>query len=989
MLFILNREQEIIGTLTNNLPKALPYYNDVFKETLSNGYYSYQFETLGNHEDSVLLQTENMILRRKINSNEYYMLAIKEVNDSNVEGQVIRTVICESLAVTELIGAAVAPHEQVNQPAWTIIDFILRWTPSGMHWNFWQIGYVEDLEQRATFKWNRHSNKMEALQAAANALEMELEFLVTIEENIITSRIVNIYKARGNQVARPRFAYQENLLGASRQEDTRMNFTGVIPFGRDGLTLQNITNEEVEEITNQDEDVYLSGDRMTLNSRKAFERFSRGKVGTSFVINDTTSETTQELLKNAYRILQTVREPQNTYTVQTILLQQLEGYQHRTVQIGDLVTVIDKSYKPALVIAARIVELKLSETNPKSSEAVLGHHAILFSTDRNDIIRLQEAIREREIYWNNRVDHLEERVDEIDIGDFDFDNQTISERNLLHRSGSNWQSLSKWKWSEDAVRSGIVNEISEEDEEEIDDEIVIPMEQADYGLTNNGNIFFRNRGKSHFMRIPLTRTIFMNYYKNFILQMRARSNVSGQISFHFITDEGSQLGDSFIFNMDAGEVGEISDFNVVDATISGLREEEEAENENITGGEDIGGEEIETGGIVLDTNYLEIRTHNMPADSYIEFDWLQLVLGDQVPLNWSPAPEDLIVDIDDLELRLGNAELSLRPDRIITTVQESTELNSHFATNEGLVSTKEYMQNRFETEREITDQSVSTSLESANQFTNERISQVEQTAYMINNNFRLAGGVNLIRNSIGFSGFDFWETPHGRAPITISKFPESEAGQSNGFSFLSPSIDGRMVQVVNVNIGTPYTLSWRIRKFNTGNFTVSAKALLPDNEVAILGKYDDENRIEDIGGSTISEWTEESITFIATTNSIVIDIKSGCNALVDMTSLKLNIGTTSFTWTMHPQEIYSTDVRMDINGIRVQNNTENTYTIMTPREFAGYYTGGATPVRVFSMDRNEFQMNRSVVNDGIKMGNIEARQFNSATFNGWVFLPSI
>jgi hypothetical protein len=64
-----------------------------------------------------------------------------------------------------------------------------------------------------------------------------------------------------------------------------------------------------------------------------------------------------------------------TYRLDVVSLEELTGYEHEKVRLGDLVRVIDREFKPELVVSARVVELERDILDPANTKVVLGSFA--------------------------------------------------------------------------------------------------------------------------------------------------------------------------------------------------------------------------------------------------------------------------------------------------------------------------------------------------------------------------------------------------------------------------------------------------------------------------------------------------------------------------------------------------------------------------------------------------------------------------------------
>ena len=83
----------------------------------------------------------------------------------------------------------------------------------------------------------------------------------------------------------------------------------------------------------------------------------------------------EELLLATWDYLQTINKPRTTYELDVISLEELTGYKHEAVRIGDTVRVIDREFTPELVVSARIIEIDRDLLQPQNTKVVLGSFA--------------------------------------------------------------------------------------------------------------------------------------------------------------------------------------------------------------------------------------------------------------------------------------------------------------------------------------------------------------------------------------------------------------------------------------------------------------------------------------------------------------------------------------------------------------------------------------------------------------------------------------
>ena len=123
MLIILNKKQEAVGILDNNVPQACPYFNDVHTENIESNLSTFQFEIIGGHPSASLLQVEGFVIYSDYD-NKQHLFSIKEIVDSRNE-TLIKRIYCEHTAVDELIVNIVRPIQMKSYSIQQAIDIAL------------------------------------------------------------------------------------------------------------------------------------------------------------------------------------------------------------------------------------------------------------------------------------------------------------------------------------------------------------------------------------------------------------------------------------------------------------------------------------------------------------------------------------------------------------------------------------------------------------------------------------------------------------------------------------------------------------------------------------------------------------------------------------------------------------------------------------------------------------------------------------------------
>lgn len=362
--------------------------------------------------------------------------------------------------------------------------------------------------------------------------------------------------------------------------------------------------------------------------------------------------------------------------------------------------------------------------------------------------------------------------------------------------------------------------------------------------------------------------------------------------------------------------------------------------------------------------------------------------------DWTVAPEDNNEQIYLIEDRLATAEQVFENDGIVTTVMESTTFSDVIGKKAdaeaiGDLATKEELGTALEGVGTTIDEKILDI-----DFTPyARSSDVKQTVDDLTISISKGGGINLIRNSIGYGGMNSWDIE--TTPLMAVRNDDLKAsGITNAF-YSAVNDSGKISQDINVFAGQAYTLSAFIRK--VGDDVADAEAT-----IAI---YDDGVRITDIGlGNSLGPsngFERFYVTYTPISNNITIEIHAGSKVDATFTGIMLNLGYVPFEWTTATGEMYNTNVKVDMNGLQVnqiENGVETGRTVMTPTKFAGYRDVDSNGVidetknskdEVFRMDEDEFVMKKAVAREEITMGSIKLIKVEKGGNTGWAFVPIV
>lgn len=256
-------------------------------------------------------------------------------------------------------------------------------------------------------------------------------------------------------------------------------------------------------------------------------------------------------------------------------------------------------------------------------------------------------------------------------------------------------------------------------------------------------------------------------------------------------------------------------------------------------------------------------------------------------------------------------------------------------------------------------------------------SEVEQTAEALDFKFSSSGGVNLLKNSVGYSGSDFWTMKtdldsYGRPSgifDTIQGGELDERGVGSGFM-----LDGVSLKQSISNLPQFHTLSFQVKKGSAGSGYVKIS-------------YDDRTEVVNFPVGTVYDYDKFQVIVEVESNAIEVELYGSGGSGIIFTGVMLNVGNVPLQWQHSAGELYNTNVLMDLNGIKVIASNYEGYTAITPEEFAGYAEVDGEMTRVFTLNKDVTEMSKVKVDKEISMSPIKIVPVKSSQYQGWAFVP--
>lgn len=263
------------------------------------------------------------------------------------------------------------------------------WKSEGPHsfeWYFnkivdstpWKLGVNQLAGLERTLTYEGRDTGLGRLLSILTAFDhAECKMGVSFTANRPCDFVVNVYKTIGADRSDVQIVYNHELNDITKKESRAQFVTALCgvggtvtpPEGQETAEQENVDFADLE--YNKDGLVTTKGDKF-LRAVDANKRFNPGQTSyiESYYMYDTQSAS--ELLNRTITQLKTYSEPQYTYTADVKVIDS-------TLEIGDMVTIIDHDYNPALYLSARVAKLEKSYTDPSQNTIEFCNYKLLNS----------------------------------------------------------------------------------------------------------------------------------------------------------------------------------------------------------------------------------------------------------------------------------------------------------------------------------------------------------------------------------------------------------------------------------------------------------------------------------------------------------------------------------------------------------------------------------------------------------------------------------
>lgn len=381
---VLNPHDRVLAFLDNTHRNSMHYWNDELHEYLQGTANTYAFTVSSKHEDAAYIVEGNKVAF-VYNGKDYYLNIVHVEKD-----EFTVTATAWSLSF-ELINENVGAYK--SESAMSFEEYVTAFDPERTV----RIGINEVSDKRISNEWTGEATVLSRLFSVANVFDAEIEFQTVLNDDYSLKEIVmNVYREHsdnntgvGEFRGDIKLRYGKNVTGIRKESSIENLYTGIRPTGKDGLTIQGIEKEELDE--NGVVEFYTQGP--DIRAPQARDRFPSNLInkedGYIFMPKSYDTDNKDKLYSMALSDLKTASEPAVTYDV--------TGY--FDTAIGDTVEIEDEEYVPTLYLSARVSEQVRSFTNPQANKTVFTNFKELQSEISEDLLqKVEDLINKTKIY---------------------------------------------------------------------------------------------------------------------------------------------------------------------------------------------------------------------------------------------------------------------------------------------------------------------------------------------------------------------------------------------------------------------------------------------------------------------------------------------------------------------------------------------------------------------------------------------------------------
>nr|DAN61021.1 MAG TPA: tail protein [Caudoviricetes sp.] len=372
-LFILDKNKRIIDVVSNAGTEENAFWDDTFTQEI-NVASIFEFSLELNQRTKESIKTGNYILFRYRSKNFLFTIVTVETDDSN--GYAEAQVYCESISLI-LYNSVIQKNTLNNCNATTFLTTILQDTD-------FLAGYIDVAVNRnaALIEIDKSTSVYELLTSKLETYKAEMDIRIEVEGNKVTDMYIDLYSKLGSDNG-ARFDYNTNLESVNRKEDISDLCTAIIGIGKDDLDFREAEwNIEAGKPADKPRGANFIADDIA-NAMFGFPgKYIYG------IYEDDSCEDAYTLLEKSYEALQERKQPKVDYECKV-------AYLDGDINLGDTVSIIDRTYPEPLQLTARVNKLEISFSDESQNTCQFANYNKAYSnmiTKNNTLEELKNYI---------------------------------------------------------------------------------------------------------------------------------------------------------------------------------------------------------------------------------------------------------------------------------------------------------------------------------------------------------------------------------------------------------------------------------------------------------------------------------------------------------------------------------------------------------------------------------------------------------------------
>ena len=357
ILYILNKEEKLIGTLSGNAETSASHFFNAYvtKEINKGCQLTFEVDMTDEAIPELIKEEYHVVFK---DGDVFRLVTIKEIIDIHGE-DFIKEVYCEDSSI-ELYDEVIL--EEIDKSVSIELDDALNHVLKNTRWSIGEVDNVNRIKLKDDY---RAKSVLNGLSLIASAFDVEIDFTVSFVGNKIVRRSVTMKRQLGRDLGK-RIEYQKDIESIKRTVNTGDIKTAVIPFGKQNeetgeyLTIRDVIwTASANGLNKPAGQIYLEDVEATNNW--GYLDTNGGKRPRWIAIEYPEIEDAHELIKYANLQLASHKTPSVTYEVEAVDLYKLlddEDYSFETVEIGDTVGIVDHEFNPPLTLKSRVVKIE-------------------------------------------------------------------------------------------------------------------------------------------------------------------------------------------------------------------------------------------------------------------------------------------------------------------------------------------------------------------------------------------------------------------------------------------------------------------------------------------------------------------------------------------------------------------------------------------------------------------------------------------------------